>query len=122
MKKSEREVIQDWLENIFKTWEKTNDLEVTLFKFTPLKRGDANLVSKNCERKRESKRESEKLKQSERGRRRRRGYFQVKNGGPGLQMIQGTEGVEGAGEPPLVGNTLGFYPFYLKQVYLPFNS
>lgn len=68
MKKSEREVIQDWLENIFKTWEKTNDLEVTLFKFTPLKRGDANLV---------------------------------KNGGPGLQMIQGTEGVEGAGEPPL---------------------
>ena len=69
MKKSEREVIQDWLENIFKTWEKTNDLEVTLFKFTPLKRGDANLVSKNCERKRESKRESEKLKLSERGRR-----------------------------------------------------
>ena len=45
MKRSEREVIQDWLENIFKTWEKTNDLEVTLFKFTPLKRGDANLVS-----------------------------------------------------------------------------
>ena len=45
MKKSEREVIQDWLENIFKSWEKTNDLEVTLFKFTPLKRGDASLVS-----------------------------------------------------------------------------
>jgi len=68
MKKSEREVIQDWLENIFKSWEKTNDLEVTLFKFTPLKRGDASLV---------------------------------KNGGPGLQMIQGGEGQEGAGEPPL---------------------
>ena len=47
MKKSEREVIQDWLENIFKSWEKTNDLEVTLFKFTPLKRGDASLVSGN---------------------------------------------------------------------------
>ena len=58
MKKSEREVIQDWLENIFKTWEKTNDLEVTLFKFTPLKRGDANLVSKNCERKSGSEREN----------------------------------------------------------------
>ena len=31
-------------------------------------------------------------------------FSQVKNGGPGLQMIQGGEGQEGAGEPPLVNN------------------
>ena len=33
---------------------------------------------------------------------RRKWISQVKNGGPGLQMIQGGEGQEGAGEPPLV--------------------
>ena len=33
--------------------------------------------------------------------------LQVKNGGPGLQMIQGVDGQDGAGEPPLVSN-LGF--------------
>ena len=85
MKKSEREVIQDWLENIFKTWEKTNDLEVTLFKFTPLKRKDANLVRRKWKVKGE-------------------GGFQVKNGGPGLQVIQGGQGQEGAGESPLVSS------------------
>ena len=36
MKRSEREVIKDWLENIFKTWEKTNDLEIREFKLTQL--------------------------------------------------------------------------------------
>ena len=44
MKKSEREVIQDWLENIFKSWEKTNDLEIRVFKFTPLKHEDVALI------------------------------------------------------------------------------
>ena len=44
MKKSEREVIQDWLENIFKSWEKTNDLEIRVFKFTPLKHEDLSLI------------------------------------------------------------------------------
>ena len=44
MKKSEREVIQDWLENIFKSWEKTNDLEIRVFKFTPLKHEDVTLI------------------------------------------------------------------------------
>ena len=33
--------------------------------------------------------------------------LQVKNGGPGLQMIQGVDGQDGAGEPPLV-SSLGF--------------
>jgi hypothetical protein len=28
MKRSEREVIKEWFQNIFKAWEKTNDLEV----------------------------------------------------------------------------------------------
>ena len=31
MKRSEREVIKDWFQNIFKAWEKTNDLEVHCF-------------------------------------------------------------------------------------------
>ena len=47
MKKSEREVIQDWLENIFKSWEKTNDLEIRVFKFTPLKHEDAAALIRN---------------------------------------------------------------------------
>ena len=29
MGKSEREIIQDWFQNILKTWEKTNELEVS---------------------------------------------------------------------------------------------
>ena len=37
MKKSEREVIKEWLENIFKTWEKTNDFQIKEFKLTQLK-------------------------------------------------------------------------------------
>jgi hypothetical protein len=28
MKRTEREVLKDWFQNIFKAWEKTNDLEV----------------------------------------------------------------------------------------------
>ena len=31
MGKSEREIIQDWFQNILKTWEKTNELEVNIF-------------------------------------------------------------------------------------------
>ena len=36
MKRSERDVIKEWLENIFKTWERTNDLAIKEFKLTQL--------------------------------------------------------------------------------------
>ena len=36
MKRSEREVIKEWLENIFKTWERTNDLSIKEFKLTQM--------------------------------------------------------------------------------------
>ena len=42
--------------------------------------------------------------------------LQVKNGGPGLQMIQGVDGQDGAGEPPLVSN-LGFEGRFWKTIF-----
>ena len=47
MKKSEKEVIKEWLENIFKTWEKTNDLEIKEFKLTQLKHDTSVLNVEN---------------------------------------------------------------------------
>ena len=35
--KSEKAVIKEWLQNIFKTWEKTNDIDIKEFKVTQLK-------------------------------------------------------------------------------------
>ena len=41
MKRSEVEVIREWLEDIFKSWEKTNDLKIEDFKFDPLRSNSA---------------------------------------------------------------------------------
>ena len=46
MRKSEREVIKEWLENIFKTWEKTNELQIKEFKLTQMKH-EKPLVNEN---------------------------------------------------------------------------
>ena len=46
MRKSEREVIKEWLENIFKTWEKTNELQIKEFKLTQMKH-ERPLVNEN---------------------------------------------------------------------------
>ena len=44
VKRSEKDVIKDWLVNIFKTWERTNDLEIKEFKLTQMKH-DSNVIN-----------------------------------------------------------------------------
>ena len=44
VKRSEKDVIKDWLVNIFKTWERTNDLEIKEFKLTQLKH-ESNVIN-----------------------------------------------------------------------------